>query len=149
MKIIIHTDGGARGNPGPAASGVVIEAFEGNQKLWEKKYKKYLGTGTNNMAEYQAMIMALTELKNLAKPEDEVEVRTDSELIHRQILGQYRVKEPNLKELFSKVAELKDCFKKIKFIHVRRESNAVADALVNEALDENALKPSGIDKTVR
>ncbi len=136
-KIIVYTDGGSRGNPGPSASGVVIENHESGKISWQKKFKKYLGEGTNNTAEYQAMILALTELKQLAKPSDAIEVRTDSELMHRQIIGQYKVKDANLKMLFKEVEVLKNNFKNIKFNHIPREENSAADALVNQALDEN------------
>ena len=134
-KIIINTDGGSRGNPGPSAIGVVIEGRGREGKLlWQKKFKEFLGTATNNIAEYKAMILALKEVRKLAGGAD-IEVRTDSELMYRQIIGQYKVKDANLKLLFNEVEYLKQDLKNIAFRHVPREENSAADALVNETLD--------------
>lgn len=133
-KIIIHTDGGARGNPGPAGIGVVIT--EEGKVLQE--LQAYIGAQTNNFAEYEALIRALKETRKLfgEKLHDvEVEVRMDSELVVRQIQGRYKVKEPTLKEKFREVQQLLQTIPHISFVHVRREQNKRADELVNEAID--------------
>ena len=134
-KIIIHTDGGSRGNPGPAAYGFVIESV--NPK-WKKEYGEYIGETTNNVAEYSAVVFALKKAKELLKGkagETDVEVKADSELIVRQMAGIYRVKNPGLKLLFAEVQILMENFKSVSFTHVRREKNQEADAMVNMALD--------------
>lgn len=134
-KIIIHTDGGARGNPGPAGIGATI-AREGGEML--KEVSAYIGKQTNNFAEYEALIQALGETKKLFGEKlahIQVEVRMDSELVIRQLNGIYKVKEPTLKEQFIRVAALRRAMPHIVFSHVRREQNAHADRLVNEAVD--------------
>ena len=129
-KVIIYTDGGARGNPGPSALGVVVG---------DKEYGEYLGEHTNNYAEYQALIFALKKAKQLIgkkKAEDaELEVRMDSELIVRQMNGEYKIKEPELQMLFVQVWNLKLDFKTVEFVHIPREQNKRADRMVNKALD--------------
>lgn len=139
-KVLIYTDGGARGNPGPAGAGAVI-LDEWGKAL--KKVSDYLGEQTNNFAEYQAVIRALQALKKLvpekARKELTVEVRMDSELIVRQLSGIYQIKEETLFPLFIKVHNMrvKD-FPNVTFAHVRREQNKEADRLVNEAIDRGA-----------
>lgn len=135
--LTIHTDGGARGNPGPAAIGVVIDgASVGGQKT----YKEYIGVATNNVAEYRAVILALIKAKELLGAtiarQTAISIVMDSELICKQFSGEYRVKDYDLKMLFAEVMELRDCFKSVHCIAVRREQNQEADRLVNEALDE-------------
>ena len=130
MKYIVHTDGAARGNPGPAAIGVVIEDEEG-RTVYEAS--RALGVRTNNEAEYQALITALEYLKDVRPAE--VEFRLDSELVVKQIGGQYKVKEPRLQALHGQVVMLLNAVKKFQFRHVRREENARADELANEALN--------------
>ena len=129
-KLVIYTDGGARGNPGPAALGVVVGS---------KEYSEYLGVMTNNQAEYRALLFALKKAKALLggkkAAEAEIEVRMDSELIVRQLNGEYKIKEPDLQPLFIEVWNLRLDFKKVEFVHVPREQNKRADRLVNEALD--------------
>ena len=129
-KVIIYTDGGSRGNPGPAAVGVVVNG---------KPYGEYLGVATNNVAEYKAVILGLKKAKQtlgkVKAKETEVEVRLDSELVQRQMTGIYRIEEPDLKPLFVDVWNLKMDFKSVEFVHVRREKNAQADAQVNKVLD--------------
>jgi len=136
-KIIIYTDGGSRGNPGPAAIGVVFcnekgEAF--------KRYSEFLGENfTNNEAEYQAVIFALKKFKalfgkKLAKS-TEIELRSDSELLIKQLNGEYKILEPKIQALFIDVWNLKLDFKKIKFKIISRRKNEEADKLVNETLD--------------
>lgn len=128
MKAIIYTDGGARGNPGPAGIGAVIKV--GDQIY---KYKKYIGETTNNQAEYQALLMALTNAKKLGITE--AECYLDSELVVKQLNRQYKVKDKDLAEKFVKVWNLMLTFKKITFKHIYREQNQEADNLVNEAID--------------
>lgn len=137
--MVIHTDGGARGNPGPAGIGAVIEDGEG-KKLAE--VSEYIGETTNNVAEYEALIRALETAKNTFGKKllgMDVEVRMDSELVVRQLSGQYKVRDAGLREQFAKVARLRlEDFPNISFTHVRREKNAHADLLVNKAIDEGA-----------
>jgi ribonuclease HI len=128
-KLIINTDGGARGNPGPAGVGAVFSDEDG-QILAE--FNDYIGEATNNVAEYRALIFALEKAKDFKT--SEIECRLDSELVVKQLNGQYKVKDPNLKELFNIVQGL-IFFKPISFLHVRRELNKKADKLVNQAID--------------
>lgn len=135
-KIIIYTDGGARGNPGPAGIGVVIQDEKG-KTLHESS--AFIGETTNNVAEYEALIRALEDLQLFGEKlqEMEIEVRMDSELIVRQMQGVYKVKEPTLKEKFARVVHLKlSGIPNIIFTHVPREKNKRADELVNEAIDK-------------
>ncbi|KKW36009.1 hypothetical protein A2852_01095 [Candidatus Adlerbacteria bacterium RIFCSPHIGHO2_01_FULL_54_23] len=135
-KIIIYTDGGARGNPGPAGIGVVIQDENGETL---KEVSGYIGETTNNQAEYEALVHALGEAKKIfgAKlREMQIEVRMDSELVVRQLSGLYKVKEPGLKEQFARVARIRlEDAPNIIFTHVRREKNKQADKLVNKAID--------------
>lgn len=136
QKLLIYTDGGARGNPGPAGIGAVL-TNEAGKTL--KEVSEYIGEQTNNFAEYQALIRALEEARKLfgADLRDmQVEVRMDSELVVRQLGGLYKVKEPTLKEKFAEVARMRmeDC-PNIVFTHVLRGKNAHADELVNKAID--------------
>jgi ribonuclease HI len=140
-KIIIYTDGGSRGNPGQAALGVVIETSD---KGHVKEYSEYLGIGTNNEAEYQAVIFGLKKAKQLAGKEKckdvEIEVRADSELIVKQLNGEYRIKEERMQKFFMEVWNMKFDFKKVSFVHIRREQNSRADAMVNKELDNQSKK---------
>lgn len=132
-KLTIYTDGGARGNPGPAASGVVIK--EGASTLLE--FGKYLGPKeTNNFAEYQAVILALEALIREGHAGRELEFKMDSKLVVEQVLGNWKIKEPTLKPLVAKIRALLADFPKYTFAHIPREENYEADALVNQALDE-------------
>ena len=130
MKAIIHSDGGARGNPGPAGIGAVV-------KIGEKEhlFKKYIGKTTNNQAEYQALILGLTHAKELGAIE--ADCFLDSELVVKQMRREYKVKDKDLAVQFVKVWNLMSEFKKVTFNHVRREQNKLADQLVNEAIDEH------------
>ena len=131
MKVIIYTDGGARSNPGPAGVGVVI--IDGTKKV---ELKKYIGERTNNWAEYEAIALALQEAKKRGLAEREIEVRMDSELIQRQLINEYQIKEETLWPQYIKVQNLIVAhFPNITFVHVRREENKDADRLVNEAID--------------
>lgn len=140
MKLIINTDGGARGNPGPAGIGVVIADNRGRVI---SRHKKYIGEATNNSAEYQALILALQEASQIPNsrfpiPNDQkhLEIRMDSELVVRQMQGKYKIKEPQLKVFAAEVFKLSKRFQSINFRHVSREHNQEADRLVNEAIDE-------------
>jgi|SRR3989338_691875 len=133
-KLVIYTDGGARGNPGPAGCGAVI--FDENGKSILATHKKYLGEQTNNFAEYSAVVLALEEAKKLGA--EEIEFYLDSELVVKQMRGEYRIKNPGLGKLFIKIHNLKQRFKKITFRHVRREQNKLADKLVSQAIDEGS-----------
>jgi len=130
MKLVIYTDGGARGNPGPAGIGVVIgDAYE---------HGEYIGETTNNVAEYSALVFALKKAKSLYKDDCtnlDIEVRMDSELIVKQMKGEYKVKNEGLRPLFLEAQKLIQLFHHVSFMHIPREKNARADALVNQALD--------------
>lgn len=129
-KIKVYTDGGARGNPGPAGIGVVIKSGD---KIILKE-GKYIGEATNNQAEYQALILGLEQAKKLGA--EEAECFLDSELVTKQMNREYRVKDKDLAPLFVKVWNLSLGFKKITFKHIYREDNKEADRLVNEAIDK-------------
>ncbi len=137
-KIIIYTDGGSRGNPGPASIGVVF-CNEKNQCF--KHYSEYLGDNlTNNEAEYRAVIFAFQKFKavfgkKLAK-NTEVEIKSDSELLIRQLNGEYKLLDSKIQGFFIEIWNLKIDFKKVKFTLIRREKNKEADDLVNQALDQ-------------
>lgn len=138
MKITVHSDGGARGNPGPAAIGVTIEK-EGGEMLAE--ISEYIGETTNNIAEYTAVLRGLEVLE--ARPEVEVsdvviDWKLDSELVVKQLAGEYKVKNPGLRPLHQSIQDKKTNFPRLTFLHVRREENQEADRLVNEALDKQA-----------
>jgi|SRR3989344_908171 len=126
---IIHTDGGARGNPGPAGIGAVIE-FGGQKKL----FKKFIGHATNNQAEYEAVILALEKAEELGL--EILEIYLDSELVERQLNKKYRVKDKDLAPLFVKAWNLAMGFKKVTYHHIYREDNKEADKLVNQAIDD-------------
>ncbi len=133
--ITIYTDGGARGNPGPAGSGAVV--YDGDTRVAE--ISEYLGVRTNNFAEYMALIFALERCVALfgTRIERPVEVRMDSELIVKQMKGEYKVKHPVLKDRNAAVrALIVESFPQISFTHVRREQNKEADALANAAMDD-------------
>jgi ribonuclease HI len=135
-KIIIYVDGGSRGNPGPAAIGVL---FCNEKGICFKKFSEYLGKMTNNEAEYKAAIFALKKFKSifgkkLAK-ETEIEIRSDSELLVNQMNGKYKILEENLQPLFLELWNLRLDFKKVKFKLVPRKKNKEADKLVNQTLD--------------
>lgn len=131
--LITYTDGGARGNPGPAAYGVVVKDLDGNILVSEGVY---IGKTTNNQAEYQGLVAALEAAKKLGAAE--VRCHLDSELIVKQMNRQYKVKDPGLQTQFMKAWNLMNGFKKVTFTHVRREFNKEADAQVNLALDKQS-----------
>jgi ribonuclease HI len=127
---ILRTDGGSRGNPGPAGAGFVIEV-DGEVVC---SGGRYLGSYTNNVAEYQALIWGLENV--LALGFSAVSVFADSELLVKQLNGQYRVKSAQLKPLFSRALELLRHFETFEVTHVYREDNALADEMANQAMDE-------------
>ena len=131
MKVVVNVDGGARGNPGPAAAAAVAADVDGDV-LGERS--EYIGEATNNVAEYRALLLGLELARELGA--SEVELINDSELVSRQIGGEYKVKHAGLKPLFSEAMRELRGFHKWAVRPVRREQNARADELVNEALDE-------------
>ncbi|MDP3996962.1 MAG: ribonuclease HI family protein [Candidatus Andersenbacteria bacterium] len=128
-KATLFTDGGARGNPGPAGIGLVLRV-EGEQAL---EYGEYIGETTNNQAEYKALIKGLAMA--LEAGVSEIKCFLDSQLVVEQLKGNYRVKNNGLKQLFVEAKELADKFETTSFTHVTRDKNKIADRLVNEALD--------------
>ncbi len=133
MGLVIHVDGGSRGNPGPAGAGVVIQR-DGGERVYEAGF--FLGTATNNEAEYHAVLRALQVLTR--EPAAPVAFHSDSELLVRQITGQYQVKAANLQELFGQVQRQLLKRPAWQFRHVRRELNRRADELANMAMDRRA-----------
>ncbi|MFA6296652.1 MAG: ribonuclease HI family protein [Patescibacteria group bacterium] len=130
-ELDIYTDGGSRGNPGNAAIGVVIYNSDG---LAVEKVSEYIGEATNNQAEYNALIVGLQEAQNYKAKS--VHCYLDSELVVKQMKGQYKVKNENMKPLFTVVQGLIKNFESVKFTHIPREKNKEADRLVNLALDK-------------
>jgi ribonuclease HI len=129
-KVTVNVDGGARGNPGPAAIGAVLR--DENGEVLEERGET-IGRATNNVAEYRALLLGI-ELA-AAHGADELELVGDSELIVRQVEGRYKVKDATMRELHGKVKKALDAFESWTIRHVRREHNADADRLVNAALD--------------
>ncbi|MFA5131495.1 MAG: ribonuclease HI family protein [Patescibacteria group bacterium] len=129
-KAIIFTDGGARGNPGPAGIGAVI--YDENKKL-VAEISEYLGVATNNQAEYKALIAALQKAASLKA--NELDCYLDSELVVKQLKHEYKVKNKDLAPLFLTIHNLSLNFKKISYTHIPRERNGEADRLANEAMD--------------
>lgn len=127
----IYTDGGSRGNPGPAASGAVLYSEDDEVVATASKY---LGKDTNNQAEYTAIIIGLEKAKSLGA--ETIELFMDSELAVKQLKGEYKVKNPEIAKRFLEVKNLITQFDHVKIKHVRRELNKAADALVNKVLDE-------------
>jgi ribonuclease HI len=132
-KLIVNVDGGARGNPGPAAIGVVVRDADG--EVVEERAER-IGRATNNVAEYRALLAGI-ELAG-AHGADELELVGDSELIVRQVEGRYKVKDATMRELHTEVKRALADFDSWSIRHVRREKNADADRLVNAALDGEA-----------
>ncbi len=132
-KTIIYADGGSRNNPGPSALGMVVTDDKG--KIL-KEYSRYLGEATNNQAEYEAVIFALQKAKQLKIKN--IELRTDSELIGKQLLGKYKIKDPDLQPLFIKAWNLRLDFEKVDIKIIPREQNKKADKLVNRELDSRS-----------
>lgn len=135
MKYFIHADGGSRGNPGPSGAGAMIRDHLGNSVA---AVSKFLGTRTNNYAEYEAVILAFEQVAKLAGKkviETEVDVKMDSQLVVKQMKGEYKVKHPTMKAQYARLIDAGSAFKKVSFTHVPREENGDADALANEAMD--------------
>jgi ribonuclease HI len=130
VKALLYTDGGARGNPGPAAYGFVLEAEDGTVLAAEAEA---IGDATNNVAEYSGLVAGLRRALELHVPE--LEVVSDSELMVKQMRGEYRVKNEALRALFLEASRLARELGAVEFRHVRRAHNELADRLVNEALD--------------
>jgi ribonuclease HI len=138
-ELVVFTDGGARGNPGPAGIGVAIYLNDGGAVDPEKMtllktIKKYIGEATNNVAEYTALLTAMETASELDFKD--LKCVLDSELVVKQLNGEYRIKEPSLQVLASKIKALSKNFNSVTFTHIRREKNKLADQLVNEAIDE-------------
>lgn len=135
--VVMYTDGGARGNPGPAGAGAVI--YDGEKTLLKKAHKSFAKL-TNNQAEYEAVLLAFSELKKLFNEQERknlsVEVRADSELVVKQLNGEYQIKDDDLVPYFMKIwnTRVKD-FPNVMFVHIPREENEEADALANAAMD--------------
>lgn len=130
-KLLIYTDGGARGNPGPAGIGAVLKNEAGELVC---EMCQYIGETTNNQAEYKAVIMAIEKAKELGAMF--LDFFLDSQLVVEQLNGNYKVKNADLAPLFVKIHNARLGFKKTTFTHIRREFNKEADALVNQALDK-------------
>ncbi|MCX6705897.1 MAG: ribonuclease HI family protein [Candidatus Woesebacteria bacterium] len=133
-KIKVFCDGGSRGNPGKSASAFVVK--EGNKLIYSKA--KYLGVQTNNFAEYSAVVLALRWIReSIGVPKKEIIFILDSELVVKQINGEYKVKNKKLKEIYLEIINILESFNQtIIFKHVSREKNKMADLLVNQKLDD-------------
>jgi ribonuclease HI len=129
-QLIIYTDGGSRGNPGPAGFGVVFYDAERNII---SEFDRYIGVATNNQAEYQAIVFALEKAAEAGA--HSLSLFLDSELAVKQLNGEYKVKNKDLASLFLKIHNLKTKFSSVSFTHVRREHNKEADRLANQAMD--------------
>jgi ribonuclease HI len=135
-KLVIFCDGGARGNPGPGASSFII--FQKGKEI--VRYSKYLGKTTNNVAEYYGVLFALkwVDQNNTATQGQDLVFNLDSQLVVRQLMGVYKIKDAKLKVLTSKIKKFQENINKnIYFNHIAREKNKLADRLVNKAIDEN------------
>jgi ribonuclease HI len=129
-EAVLWTDGAARGNPGPAGIGAILKSPTGEVLF---KGSEFLGHTTNNVAEYKAVLLGLAGA--LAQGIDRIEVRADSELLIKQLKGEYRVKSPGLRPLFEEARRLISRFTSVKLTHIRRELNGEADRLANEGID--------------
>jgi ribonuclease HI len=130
VKLVVHVDGGARGNPGPSAAAAVLSTADGDVV---DEAHEYLGVATNNVAEYRGLLLGLQRARDLGA--DEVEVVNDSELVAKQVNGEYKVKHPDMKPLHAAAREALGQFARWSIRSVPRAENAAADALVNQALD--------------
>lgn len=133
-KILIYIDGGSRGNPGPAACAAVLKTADDGQTVLDQG--KFLGHATNNVAEYEGLLLGLALARQLNAAD--IEIRSDSELLVKQLLGAYRVKNPALRELFDQAQDALAPFAGVEVRHIRRELNTEADALCNQTLDAAA-----------
>jgi ribonuclease HI len=130
VKVVVHVDGGARGNPGPAAAAAVLSTPDGDVL---DEANELLGVATNNVAEYRGLLLGLARARELGA--DEVEVVNDSELVAKQVNGQYKVKHPDMRPLYEQALQALGAFERWSIRSVPRAQNAQADALVNQALD--------------
>jgi ribonuclease HI len=130
MKLILYTDGASRGNPGPAAFGVVLA---NTRRQVVAEYGRRLGIATNNEAEYRGLLAGMDTA--VAKGATELEIRLDSELLVLQLEGDYRIRAANLKPLYAEAKKKLKCFKRVKIVHIPRSLNSRADKLANQALD--------------
>ncbi len=138
MQFTIHADGGSRGNPGPSGAGAMIRDHLGNSVA---SVSQFLGTRTNNFAEYEAVILAFETLAKLVGKKvgtTEVIVKMDSELVVKQMKGLYKVKHPVLKGQYARLTHAAGAFGTVTFSHVPRAQNSDADALANEAMDRGS-----------
>ena len=136
-NLVIYTDGGARGNPGPAACASVVKDPAGNVRVLRGKY---LGKGTNNFAEYQGVILAYEELlrmPNLNFRDTTLDFNLDSSLVVNQLNGLFKVKDKNIRELVVKIRNFEPEFSQVHYHYIPRDQNKLADSLVNETLDKN------------
>ena len=129
-KVVLYTDGGSRGNPGPSGIGVVVLD---SKKKKIKEISKYIGEATNNIAEYSALVCGLEEAATLGA--SDVVVFMDSELLAKQLSGEYRVKDGNIRPLFEKALGILKNFSSFEIKHIAREKNKEADKLVNKAIN--------------
>ena len=136
MPITIHTDGASRGNPGQAGLGVVITLEDGTKKM----FSKYIGTATNNQAEYQAIILGFEKISTLVGKKNlkttSLKFFMDSELACKQLNGEYKLKNDDIKQAFIEIWNKKIDFKQVSFYHIKRELNKEADKMANLAIDE-------------
>jgi ribonuclease HI len=132
-RVVVYVDGGARGNPGPAGIGVVVTDDAGSEL---DRANDFIGVATNNVAEYRAVLLGLERARALGARE--VEVVNDSQLVARQLTGEYKVKKEDLRPLHAAALDALDGFERWSVRSVRREQNELADELVNEALDAGA-----------
>lgn len=130
MRVVVHVDGGARGNPGPAAAGAVVSSADGDVLA---EAAERIGVATNNVAEYRGLLLGLRRARELGA--SEVEVVNDSELIAKQVNGAYKVKHRDMKPLHAQALQALGGFERWSIRSVPRAQNAAADALVNQALD--------------
>jgi ribonuclease HI len=132
-RVVVNVDGGARGNPGPAAIAAVVSTPDGEPL---ESVGEAIGRATNNVAEYRALLLGIERARDLGA--NEVDLVGDSELVVKQVKGEYRVKDPGLRPLHAEVRAALEAFDRWSIRHVRREQNAAADRLVNSTLDEAA-----------
>ncbi len=144
MKVVLRPDGASRGNPGPAAVGVVVEDASGRVL---REVSEAIGQATNNVAEYRALLRALEEARKLGARE--VEIRTDSELVARQLLGQYRVRDPDLRPLFESARRQLATFDRVSVRSVPRSENARSDWLARQALQQPADSVQAVVEAAR
>ena len=136
----VYIDGGSRGNPGEAAIGVVI--YDGNDREIYRSGRK-IGKRTNNVAEYSALIDALEHLNSIvSNPDEKILIFSDSELLVKQIIGLYRVRDKKLQKLYNRAKELLKKFNNLKIEHINRDENKLSDWIVNQVLDGKEYRPA-------